>query len=618
MATGKSGSYTLTGSKAGITAFVSWAEVYDAIKNQSDYVSIGLKIKSSQYIDAYWLNGTITVNGETVVTFNSALGTHCADIQAKNTYYAVQAKGGNKAQPWNSSAIAHNADGSKNVTIAISIKAYTTSGSNGSGWTISDSRSVTLTDIDRDAPTASFNVSSITTNSFNISATASTTCDRWDYSLDGGSTWKNFSTASGTSASVTVSNLSVNTSYNVKVRARRAYNQVYGTSSAKSVKTLGHATVHSCADFYADASTVKVTPSVTVYEASFKYYVTLKNGSTNIFTTSALTWTAGKATRTVTLTAAQRTSLLAAMEKVKSLSVTLVVDTYSGTTLVGTTSCSVTANTSAANSAPTFTGFTYLDSSVHAEVTGNDQVLIQNYSSLKVTAEAATAKNGATIASYTATIANKTAKSSGTTIAVGSVESSGELELTVSAIDSRGWSTSVKKKVKVLDYAPPKLTRITLRRANGIDAMIQMSFYATMSVIKPDGETDVNSLVNASYRYKLTSAGDDISDYSDTTPITSEVVRSSSGTLLTFQTNELISLDAKKSYDFRLVIKDKVASSVTYHVLPKGIPLLALRKEKVGINHPDPQYELDIDGSINLTGDIYINGVKLAEVLGLE
>lgn len=613
MATGKSGSYTLTGSKAGITASVSWAEVYDAIKNQSDYVSIGMKIKSSKYIDAYWLNGTIKVNGETVVTFNSALGTHCADLLTKNTYYSVKAKGNYAPQPWKSSAIAHSSDGSKSVTIAISIKAYTISGSNGNGWTIDDSRSVTLTDIDRDAPSVSFTVSSITTNSFKISATASTTCNKFDYSLDNGETWKNFSTTSGTSASVTVSGLAVNTSYKVKVRARRQYNHVYGTSSAKTAKTLGHAIVHLCVNFYADESTVKMKPSVTVYEASFKYYVTLKNGSTQIFKTSALTWTAGKATRTVTLTAAQRTTLLAAMEKAKSLSATLVVETYNGTTLVGTTNCPVTVKTSAESSAPTFSGFTYLDSSGTAYVTGNDQVLVQGQSNLVVTPTPATAKNGAKIAQYTVTIADKTVKSSSSTIVVGSVKTSGEQELTVTAIDSRGWSTSVKKKVKVLPYAKPKLKSITLRRANGIDDVVQLSFRVSISVVKPDGETDVNGLRDAWYTYNPIGEGGGVQ-----VCITEEVVRSSSGTSLTFETNDLLSLDTKKSYNFKLEVEDMFATCITYHVLPKGIPLLALRKDKVGINNPNPEYTLDVDGSINLTGDIYINGVRLAEVLGLE
>lgn len=540
---------------------------------------------------------TVVINGKTVYSKS----------QTDWSTYAFPAAKGSKS---GSLTVAHDSDGSKSIKVSFKTRVFI--------WEpLEYGGDMELTTIDRTAPTVSFSADNITTSGFEISASASTKCDEWDYSLDNGSTWKNFSTTDGTSASVAVPGLTVNTSYNVKVRARRTYNHVYGTSSQKAVKTLGFATVSSCDSFYVDAATAQVKPKVTVYESSFDYYVSIKDGSTTLFSTPAMTWAAGTATRTCTLTAEQKNLILAAMPNDKEKSFAIIVHTYEGSTLIGTHECSVTAKTSSADSAPTFTGFDYGDTSDLVSVTGDAKILIQGFSTLKVTATAATAKNYATIASYTATIADKTVKASGTEIAVGTVGSPGTLELTVTAIDSRGWSTSVKKSVTVLEYAKPKLSSITLRRANGIDAVIQLSFLATMSVIKPDGVNDVNSLVNASYRYKLTSAGDDISDYSDTNPFTSQVERSASGTYLSFATNELFSLDADKSYDFRLVIKDKVSSSVTYHIIPKGIPLMAIRKDKLGINNPDPKFTLDVEGDINLTGEIYINGKKLSEVLGL-
>ena len=501
--------------------------------------------------------------------------------------------------------ISHGSDGKKSVTIYWKWGVYST-------WAgilyPSGSFTIDLTDIDRTAPTVSFSVGSITTKGFKISATSNATCNKWDYSLDGGETWTNFSTESGTSASVTLSSLAVNTSYSVKVRARRSYNYVVGTSSAKSVKTLGYAIINSCSAFYSDASTVTVKPNITVYDADFTVAFNFKNGTTTLFTIAKASYAAGTSVRTLTLTAAQRTTLLNAMSTCTSLSLTIEAITYDGSTSIGKSVKSATAKTSSSTSKPTFTGFTFADVSELVDLTGDSQTLIQGYSSLKVTANAATAKNGAYISNYTATIANKTAKSTVTEFSLGAVNSSGDLELTVSAVDSRGYSTSVTKTVKVLPYAKPKIKGITLRRANGIDPLIQLSFNGTMSTIKPDGETDVNGWRSVTYRYKETGLGDEMEDldnYSEYVSITSDMVRSSSGTSFSFATNELMSLDVNKSYYFRIVVRDLVAYSVNYYVIPKGIPLLAPRKDKLGVMTPDPQHTLDVGGDVGFVGGLY-------------
>lgn len=612
MATGITGSFTIA--KSYFTCQISWAETYDPVTNKSK-VTVTAKMMTSGSLVDYYPHGTIKVNGTAVVTFNSETPTAMIYFKSKNEYYNFTNSKGTTVGPWASGEISHGSDGKKNVDIAVDFKLYTPSGKYGSGTQINDTKTIALTSIDRAAPTVSVATSNITINSFKISATTNSACDIWDYSIDGGKNWKNFSKTSGTSAAVTVSDLTVNTSYSLQVRARRTYNQVYGTSAAKAVKTLGHAILDSCPAFYADAATATVKPVVTVYEASFKYYVTFKNGSTEMFKTAAQTWSAGKATRTVTLTSAQRKSLLAAMKTVKSKKFTLVVETYSGTTLINTSSCEVTASTSESNSAPTFPGFTYLDTAL-AGLTGNDQVLVQNYSSLKITAQAATAKNEASISSYTATIGSKTVKSSSTTIDVGTVDTSGSLELTVTVIDSRGYSTSIKKTVKVLEYEKPKIDSIKLRRANGIDKTIQLSISGSVTSLKPNGSTEVNSVKGVSFRYKTTKE----TTYSDgnAVSLTSRVTLSSDKTSYSFETNELMSLDDKTSYDFRFYIADGVTYEYFYYVVPRGIPLLALRKDKLGINNPEPEYTLDVDGSINLTGEIFINGVKLSKYLGLE
>ena len=97
----------------------------------------------------------------------------------------------------------------------------------------------TTATLDTTLPTVSFAVSEIETNGFKITATSNVNCNQWWYSLDGGSTWISYSTTNTTSTNITLSNLQVNTSYTVKVRAKKTANNLTNDSSAQTVKTQG-------------------------------------------------------------------------------------------------------------------------------------------------------------------------------------------------------------------------------------------------------------------------------------------------------------------------------------------------------------------------------------------
>ena len=91
--------------------------------------------------------------------------------------------------------VAHNTDGTKSITVGFSTRVYVYGPQEYGG-------SMTLTNIDRTAPTVSFSTSGITANGFTISASSSATADIWQYSTNNGSSWVQFSTTAGTSASV--------------------------------------------------------------------------------------------------------------------------------------------------------------------------------------------------------------------------------------------------------------------------------------------------------------------------------------------------------------------------------------------------------------------------------
>lgn len=497
----------------------------------------------------------------------------------------------------------HNADGTKSgVSLSASWR-FSGTYSGVSIGTITASTTVTLNSIDRSAPTVSCSVSSITANGFKISATSSATSDIWQYSLNGGTSWTQFSTTAGTSASITLSSLSPNTSYSVRVRARKKSNQVYGTSGTISAKTLGGAVIASCNNFSADASSVTLSMRVTVYNASYTNYITIKNGSTTYLSLAGRTWATGTSDRSITLSAAERTTLLNAMANLKSFTATIQLVTKSGTTQIGNAStCTCTISTTQAASGPTISGFTFADSyATTTAITGNNQVLIQGYSKLTVTPGTATAKNGASIVSYSAVCSGVTkSNTTGAALALEAIGTSGTRDITLTVTDSRGYTASVTKSVTVVAYSKPKINSASLRRTNDIETEMQLVFDGSISPITVGG-TQKNSLLYVRYRYKLTSA----SSYNSYTSILGSVT--ANGTSFSFSNLELCNLNSESSYDFHLQIRDKLDSLTSldlYFVVSQGTPLVALRKKMVGINTPNPEAALHVVGNVKVEGSL--------------
>ena len=499
--------------------------------------------------------------------------------------------------------VSHNADGTKSGVVLSASWRFSGTYSGVSIGTITASTTVTLNSIDRSAPTVSCSVSGITANGFTISASSSATSDIWQYSLNGGTSWTQFSTTAGTSASVTLSSLSPNTTYSVRVRARKRTNQVYGTSSTVSAKTLGGAVILSCGSFSADAATVSLSLRVTVYNAAYTNYITIKNGSTTYLSLAGRVWSAGTAYRSITLTSSERTTLLNAMASVKSFTATIELVTKSGSTQIGNAStCTCTVSTSASNSGPTLSGFTFADSySTTTAITGNNQVLIQDYSRLTVTPGTATARNGASIVSYSAVCSGVTkSNTSGAALSLGTIGTSGTRDITLTVTDSRGYTASVTQSVTVVPYSKPRVSSVSLRRTNDIETEMQLVFNGSISPITVDG-AQKNSLLYVRYRYKLTSA----SSYNAYTSILGSV--SATGSSFSYSNLELCNLDSEASYDFHLQIRDELNSLTSldlYFVVSQGTPLVALRKKMVGINTPSPEAALHVVGDTRIEGTL--------------
>lgn len=583
--------------------YCTWSATQSVTGNYSD-------VTLNVYLKYYTLNvgsrsdSTVSINGVSETYTAPAISDSSADydLTLLKTYTV---------------RVNHNSNGTKT---GVALSAYWRFSGTYSGTSITSitaSTTIDLDAIDRTVPTVTCSISNITANSFKISATSSATADQWFYSLDDGGSSTLFSSTAGTSASTTVTGLSPNTTYYVRAMVRKKSNQVYGETSSVTVKTLGGAIINSCPTITADATTVTFKPNVTVYDASYSYYLSIYNGSTEYLALSARTWSKGTADRTITLSQTERADLLDAMASIKSFTATIKVVTKSGTTQIGSTStCSCTVQTTSANSAPTMTAFTFKDSrSTTAALTGNDQLFIQGYSYLYVTPGVATAKNGASIVKYAATCNGVTnSNTTGAAINLYEVSKSGTVDVVVTATDSRGYTVSSTQQITVIPYAKPKVSNISLRRTNDIEAEMQLTFNGSISPITVDG-TQKNSLLYVQYRYKLTSA----TSYGSYTSILSSVTQS--GTSFSFSNLELCSLDANSSYDFHIYIRDQLntlSALSLYFTVPQGTPLVALRKKMVGINTPTPDSALHVVGDGHFDGNVRIEGTLTPDNLDYD
>ena len=575
-----------------VSSFGLYCEWSGAQSVTGNYTDVTLKV----YLSYYTLD--VGARSDSTISINGVSETYT--VPAIEDYSSGWKK---KLLKTKTVRVSHNADGTKSGVALSASWRFSGTYSGVSIGTITASTTVTLNSIDRSAPTVSCSVSSITANGFKISASSSATADLWQYSLNGGTSWTQFSTTAGTSASVSLSTLSPNTTYSVRVRARKRTNQVYGTSSIISAKTLGGAVLLSCGSFAADAASISLSLRVTVYNAAYTNYITIKNGSTTYLSLAGRVWSAGTAYRTITLTSSERTTLLNAMANVKSFTATIELVTKSGSTQIGSAStCTCIIRTSQANSGPSISGFTFADSySTTIAITDNDQVLIQDYSRLTVTPGTATARNGASIVSYSAVCSGVTkSNTTGAALSLGTIGTSGTRDITLTVTDSRGYTASVTQSVTVVPYSKPRVSSVSLRRTNDIETEMQLVFNGSISPITVDG-TQKNSLLYARYRYKLTSA----SSYNSYTNILGSVT--ATGSSFSFSNLELCNLDSESSYDFHLQIRDQLNSLTSldlYFVVSQGTPLVALRKKMVGINTPSPETALHVVGDTRIEGTL--------------
>lgn len=283
-------------------------------------------------------------------------------------------------------------------------------------------------------------------------------------------------------------------------------------------------------------------------------------------------------------------NLYAQMPNSNAMNGEIIVTTYSGSTVIGTSSCAIIAHV--VNCNPTF-DVSYEDSnSATVAITENNQYIIRNNSTLKISISNAKALNSATLKSITAVVNGNaytgTLNGSTGTINVGVVNVSYDTEVTVKLTDSRGNEGIREITVLVYDWTLPSAI-IKLNRKNN---------YYSKSILNVNANyASIGGKNTVAIRYR-----------------TKKVSDSSYGSYATIQNNTDANFTADNSYEWNVQVEvsDRIGKTTYNLILAKGIPITYtdILKSSFGVNcFPKHDKSLEVNG-VCISGKVLYNSAS--------
>jgi len=227
------------------------------------------------------------------------------------------------------------------------------------------------------------------------------------------------------------------------------------------------------------------------------------------------------------------------------------------------------------NANPTFADFDYSDTnSTTVAITGNNQYIVQNKSTLRATidtSDKAVALKSATMVQYNLDIGGISVSQAYSTSTInkdiGAVGNNANTPLIVTAVDSRGYQTQVSKTVNILPYNVPQVVA-TFTRQNNFETSTDVHIEGIISRLTIGGtdKNSVNSTSGVQYRYKKTTDG----TYSSWVNKTSSV---SAGNVSVTDFNIASTFDRNYAWDIQVKITDALDSNTLQVLLPIGLPI---------------------------------------------
>ena len=559
-----SGSFNLTrtGSTSSYITFkCSWSSVPNTAQNKSTVtVTVTASKSSSSTSPTYG-------NQSTTVTVGSASQSNSGSFNlAPSKTVTLFSK---------TFTVAHNSDGTKSVNISVNV--------GGNIIYANGSQTVTLDTIPRYA-TVTQSLSAMTETTATMQWTSDAVVDFIWYSTNNGSSWTGINVADGTSGSYTINGLSANTAYNIKTRVRRKDSQLTTDSSALAVTTYAYPYANSMPNF-----TIGNKLTIGLYNPLGRSVtvniIGADNSQCSSDTTSGTSITGYAGSGVVNALYGSIPNAQSGTYKVKVTYGTNISTKTGGTYSVNANVC-----------APSIGAVAYQDrNSTTTALTGNNQDIVRNQSTLAYSATGLTANNSASIRSctvtvngdtYTLNVSGSTASGNG-----GVIDSGTDIDAVFTVTDSRGLTGTKKVTLSMLDWSVPSAI-ITLER--------QDNFYTATNLTVDASFASINGNNRITITYSATKEGD--SSASVTGSVQDNVT-------------SVIQLDNSYAWTVAITLTDSLGGTSTYTAyISRGMPIIYFDrlKSSVGINcFPQDEESLEVDGVNILDALFYKSGDTL-------
>lgn len=428
-----------------------------------------------------------------------------------------------------------------------------------------------------------------------------------EISLNNGSSWTDKGNPNSASGTFTITSLSMNTYYNIKLRATSKDGAVVVTTTTIKQNTYNKVT----GNLYKNGTKLNITSGIQITTTDKLEFKDISNPAG---CTYKIFFETPDNTRRITqsgttLTASQIQSMFQYLPKSNSQAFNVGIATMNGTTeaqfidFYGTLVIT--------NSNPTFNNFTYEDvDETCKKLTGGNQGIIKGYSDVKIivaTANKAIAKDYATISKYRAVIGEKQKEitySSSATVN-GKIDNVESNIFTVYAIDSRGNSTAKQISPSAYyNYSNIKITKAEIARTNGVGEETQLSFEGQYWNNSFGNIT--NGIVKCYYQYKTTSSNTYVTGKT-------ELKLNYNGSKFSFK--GLIKGDdgangfsVTNNFNIKIYVQDRLSSSIFNLILGSGTPQIAIAQNGVAING---MFKDDLGEGFQVNGKFFLNGKEI-------
>lgn len=260
----------------------------------------------------------------------------------------------------------------------------------------------------------------------------------------------------------------------------------------------------------------------------------------------------------------------------KELSTRIVVETYKDNTLVGTSTKNGKLIVNESINKPIFESFTFqpIDNytenltSWNSAISEDNGLSIASITKYKITCGQATAQNEASISKYEVELNGKFYTSTTNEIVLSNPIMTVDY-LKVSVYDSRGFKTTISKRIDPIMYSIPSVLKLNLSRPTTASVNINAE-------VKITEQSSLNNQFWGKYRYKQ----EDSSSWGD------YVIFGSTDNNGVYTINETINnLSALNTYEFEFIFGDSVCTLDTIkRQVIKVIPELEIKKGKVYVN----------------------------------